>query len=117
MLNIGTLGASLDFTKYQFAINFCYSNHELGVYDNPSFIDFVLNTTGQEDLYFVGHSQGTTTYFIMTSERPEYNQKIRLSIMWAPVTYTSNIFNPIARLAGDFISIDRVSMYVLSFKM
>lgn len=86
-----------------------YSNHEIGVYDLPAFIDFVLNFTGQENLYYVGHSQGTTVYFIMTSEVPAYNEKIRLSVIMAPVTYTSNLFNPIARIVGDFTDVERVS--------
>lgn len=29
-------------------------------YDLPSIIDFIVNKTGQEKLYFVGHSLGTT---------------------------------------------------------
>lgn len=90
---------------------FCHcSNHEIGVYDLPVFIDFVLNSTEQENLYFVGHSQGTTVYFILVAELPEYNKKIRLSVMLAPVTYTSHIFNPLGRLLGDIIDVDRVSI-------
>lgn len=69
-----------------------------------------MNVTEQDDLYFVGHSQGTTVYFIMISELPEYNKKIRLSVMLAPVTYTSHIYNPLGRILGDFIDIDRVSI-------
>lgn len=92
-----------------FAFIFHYSNHEIGVYDLPRFIDFILDFTEQEDLYFVGHSQGTTVYFIMTSEVPEYNKKVRLSVMLAPVTYTSHIFNPFGRLLGDLVDVDRVS--------
>lgn len=86
----------------------CCSNHEIGVYDLPALIDYVLNATGAESLFYVGHSQSTTTYFIMTSEAPEYNEKIRLSIMLAPVTYSSHIFNPIFRIGGDLIDIIRV---------
>lgn len=29
-------------------------------YDLPSIIDFIVNKTGQEELYYVGHSLGTT---------------------------------------------------------
>lgn len=87
--------------------SFC-SNHEIGVYDLPALIDYVLNATGEESLFYVGHSQGTTVYFILTSENPEYNEKIRLAIMLAPVTYSSHIFNPIIRIGGDLIDVIRV---------
>lgn len=29
-------------------------------YDLPGVIDFIVNKTGQEKLYFIGHSLGTT---------------------------------------------------------
>lgn len=86
-----------------------FSNHEMGFYDIPALIDYVLNSTGEEDLFYVGHSLGTTVYFIMTSDRPEYNEKIRLSIMLAPVIYLSHIFNPVARIVGEFVNVERVS--------
>lgn len=38
---------------------FC-SFDEMAKYDLPGIIDFIVNKTGQEKLYFVGHSLGTT---------------------------------------------------------
>ena len=37
-----------------------YSFDEMANYDLPASINFILNKTGQEQLYYVGHSQGTT---------------------------------------------------------
>ncbi|XP_014402982.1 PREDICTED: lipase member N isoform X2 [Myotis brandtii] len=37
-----------------------FSFDEMAKYDLPSIIDFIVNKTGQEKLYFVGHSLGTT---------------------------------------------------------
>lgn len=41
---------------------------EMARYDLPASINFILNKTGQEQVYYVGHSQGTTigTYVIKT---------------------------------------------------
>uniref|UniRef100_A0A8C7DX90 Lipase n=1 Tax=Naja naja TaxID=35670 RepID=A0A8C7DX90_NAJNA len=37
-----------------------FSFDEMAMYDLPASIHFVLNKTGQEQLFYVGHSQGTT---------------------------------------------------------
>lgn len=39
---------------------FVFSFHESGIYDLPAIINFILQKGGQEDLYFVCHSQGCT---------------------------------------------------------
>lgn len=82
----------------------------MGIYDIPTFIDFTLNYTKQSDLYYVGYSQGTTLYFIMISELPEYNKKIRLSIIMAPVTYTSENLFPVGRMFWAAIELNHVSL-------
>ena len=49
----------------------------MGSIDLPTMIDYVLDFTGLPDLYYVGFSMGTTTFFAMMSERPEYKEKVR----------------------------------------
>lgn len=65
-------------------------------------IDYALGVTGQSQVYYAGHSQGTTSFFVMASERPEYNQKIRLMSALAPVAFMSNIPNPFMRFLANF---------------
>lgn len=50
-------------------------------------IDYVLNYTEQKSLYYIGHSMGTTSLFVLLSTRPEYNVKIRLGVCLAPVAF------------------------------
>lgn len=38
----------------------CCSFHEMAMYDLPAAIDFVLQKTGQQQLHYVGYSQGCT---------------------------------------------------------
>jgi len=38
--------------------------HEMGVYDVPAVLNHILTTTGQPDIYYVGHSMGTTMFFV-----------------------------------------------------
>ncbi|KAJ9595062.1 hypothetical protein L9F63_013627, partial [Diploptera punctata] len=72
--------------------------HEIGVYDLPATIDYILDKTSSEQLFYIGHSQGTTTFFVMASEVPEYNKKIRLAINLSPVVFMSHIISPFFRL-------------------
>lgn len=65
-------------------------------------IDYVLEITGQEKLFYIGHSQGTTSFWVMGAERPEYNDKIKLMVALAPIAYMSNLSNPFFQLASTF---------------
>ncbi|XP_044018742.1 lipase 3-like isoform X1 [Aphidius gifuensis] len=57
-----------------------FSFHEIGYYDVPRTIDYVLNATNQSSLICVGLSMGTTSTLITLSEHPEYNSKVQLFI-------------------------------------
>lgn len=82
-----------------------FSWHEIGVYDLPATIDFVLEKTGFKKLLYVGHSQGTTVYFVMASERPEYNDKIELSINLGPTVFLIHMKNVGFKLISPFYRI------------
>ncbi|XP_049878296.1 lipase 1-like [Pectinophora gossypiella] len=68
-----------------------YSFHEHGKYDVPAMIDRVLNITGLPKLLYIGYSMGTTSFFTMMSERPEYNDKVIAFVALAPAVYLDNI--------------------------
>jgi len=73
---------------------------EGGLYDVTAGIDFALDHTGQEDVYYFGHSMGCTQYLVMLSALPEYNQKIRLGTLLAPPAYMSHAPNMIFQIAS-----------------
>ncbi|XP_046665250.1 lipase 1-like isoform X2 [Homalodisca vitripennis] len=52
-----------------------YSFHEMGNYDVPAMIDYILAESGQDQLFYVGHSMGTTMFYVMCACRPQYNAK------------------------------------------
>ncbi|XP_067005698.2 lipase 1 [Anabrus simplex] len=68
-----------------------FSWHEVGMYDLPSTIDYILQTTGHSKLFYLGHSMGVSASYVLLSMRPEYNDKIRLVISLSPpVLFNSN---------------------------
>uniref|UniRef100_A0A336M471 Lipase n=1 Tax=Culicoides sonorensis TaxID=179676 RepID=A0A336M471_CULSO len=64
-----------------------FSWHEIGVYDITRAIDFIVEKTQKSKLIYVGHSQGSTSYLVGMSQRPEYNAKISRAILLAPAAY------------------------------
>ncbi|KAI5632672.1 alpha/beta-hydrolase lipase region domain-containing protein [Phthorimaea operculella] len=79
--------------------DFTFDEH--GYYDVPAIVDYVLQVTQQPKVNYIGHSQGTTDFFVMGSLRPEYNNKIQLSCHIAPVAYMGNVGNPFLKLVAS----------------
>lgn len=48
----------------------CGSHDEMAKKDLPAVINFITKTTGQEQIFYVGHSQGTTIGNIERSYPP-----------------------------------------------
>ncbi|CAH1737543.1 unnamed protein product [Aphis gossypii] len=76
-----------------------FSLHEIGTYDLPAAFDHILMKTNASQLHYIGYSMGTTVFYIMASERPEYQSKIRSQISLAPVAYFSHTRSPIKYIA------------------
>jgi len=55
----------------------CPSFHEMGIYDVPAVTDKIISVTGANKIFYVGHSMGTTQYFIGLSEIPSLNNKVK----------------------------------------
>ncbi|XP_019872667.2 lipase 3-like [Aethina tumida] len=69
--------------------------HEIGVYDLPTSIDFVLNKTGYQKLHYLGHSQGATSFLVMASVKPEYKEKINVFVGLAPAVFFDHFRHPL----------------------
>lgn len=75
-----------------------FSFDEMAKYDLPASINYILNKTGQEQLYYVGHSQGCTIGFIAFSQMPELAKKIKMFFALAPVLSLNFASGPILKL-------------------
>lgn len=68
-----------------------FSWFEMGIYDQPAAIDYILQETSSSKLHYHGYSQGTTTLFVLLSEKPEYNDKIHVAALMGPVAFASHV--------------------------
>lgn len=53
---------------------------EMGKYDVPATINYVLRMTGRSKLSYLGYSLGSTTYFIAMITHPELNSKVDMMV-------------------------------------
>ncbi|XP_043453952.1 lipase member K isoform X3 [Prionailurus bengalensis] len=75
-----------------------FSLDEMANYDLPATINFIAEKTGQERLYYVGHSQGTTIAFIAFSTNPELAKRIKIFFALAPVITVKYTQSPMKKL-------------------
>jgi len=76
-----------------------FSFDEMAAYDLPAMVDYALNVTKQEKLYYVGHSQGTMIAFAGLSENAELRKKIHTVVAMAPVASLKNTKSPVGLLS------------------
>ncbi|XP_030378029.1 lipase 3 [Scaptodrosophila lebanonensis] len=77
--------------------------HDIGIYDLPAMIDNVLYQTGEESLQYVGHSQGTTSFFVLNTMIPRFKNRIRSAHLLAPVVWMDHMESPLAKVGGPLL--------------
>lgn len=76
-----------------------FSYDELAMKDLPAAVDYILKVTGQEQIFYIGHSQGTTIAFIAFSTMPELASKIKMFLGLAPVATVAFTGSPMTKLS------------------
>lgn len=69
--------------------NFSFST--AGRKDLSAVIDYVLLKTGQPQVNYVGHSEGTSMLLALLATMPAYNPKIGIANLLAPIAYEQHI--------------------------
>ncbi|KFV07973.1 Lysosomal acid lipase/cholesteryl ester hydrolase, partial [Pterocles gutturalis] len=77
-----------------------FSFDEMGKYDIPAELYFIMNKTGQKDVYYVGHSEGSTSGFIAFSTYPELAKRVKMFSALGPVTTCSRATSPLIKLTN-----------------
>jgi len=76
-----------------------FSFDEFGKFDVPAQIHYILQFIQQEKLSYIGHSQGTMSFWIAMETNPELNEKIEIMFALGPVAHLNNLISPIKYVA------------------
>ncbi|CAD7673978.1 unnamed protein product [Nyctereutes procyonoides] len=92
------------FRGFQFPF-FCCNFDEMAKYDLLASINFIVRHTGQEGIFYVGHSQGTSIAFITFSTIPKIAGRIKVFFALAPVFSIKNSNSPLIKMAYSWRSL------------
>ncbi|XP_063095564.1 lipase member K isoform X2 [Cavia porcellus] len=76
-----------------------FSLDEMAKYDLPDTFDLITKKTGQEQLFYVGHSQGTTIAFMAFSTNAELAKRIKIFFALGPVVTVKYTQSPLKRFS------------------
>ncbi|CAH0561481.1 unnamed protein product [Brassicogethes aeneus] len=77
-----------------------FSWHEMGTYDLPAVLQYVSTHTNRPgEIIYIGHSMGTTMFFVFSSLKPQAAKNVKLMIALAPTAYMTHVRSPIRYLA------------------
>lgn len=68
----------------------------------PANLRYILAYTNQQTLSYVGHSQGTLTFYIAMETNPDLNEKVNMMFALAPITTVAHMRSPL-RLIAQYI--------------
>lgn len=91
-----------------------FTFHEIAVFDLPAMTDYVISKTGQEKIFFIGHSQGTLESYIFLAERPEYNYKFHSVFSFAPLSFMTNTKNAFLQTGAIYYKELYVSLFLFN---
>ncbi|KZS21232.1 Lipase-like protein [Daphnia magna] len=80
-----------------------FSWDEMGKFDIPAVLDFILSKTKRDKLIYIGHSMGCSMLFVAISTFPQLASKIEMMFAFAPATSLARATSPVIRTAGPFI--------------
>ncbi|XP_068957742.1 lipase member K-like [Petaurus breviceps papuanus] len=75
-----------------------FSFDEMAKYDLVATLNFVMNKTNQETLYYVGHDQGVTIALAAFSTNPKLAERIKMLFALAPVVSVQHSRGPLKTL-------------------
>jgi len=81
----------LDFWKFSW--------DQMGEFDLPALIEYVTSQSVQDEIFYIGHSMGTTSFMVMANKHPQLQEKIKHASLLAPVAYINHLKSPLKYVA------------------
>jgi len=93
-----------------------FSIDEMAATDLPALIYYILNVTNQQQLIYIGLSQGTIQAFAGFSSMPSLASRVKLFIALAPIAYMAHVNNSLLRIlsALDIANFFGIQKFYLS---
>ena len=98
----------------QVSVHSCDRSDEMGRYDLPAVVNYILKRTGQPKLIFIGHSMGAAIFYIAVISHPELNDKIEMMIAMAPTVSFADyhtILRPLSQFVNQFEVMSKVKIW------
>ncbi|XP_060538203.1 lipase member M-like, partial [Pantherophis guttatus] len=75
-----------------------FSLHEMGIYDLTAMTEFILHKTGQQKIFYAGHSVGSAIAYVAFSVRPHLAEKIKLFFALGPAYTFQKAISPLVQI-------------------
>ena len=89
---------------------------EMGRYDIPAVIDFILKATSRQKIVYIGYSMGCAMFFVCMSTRPDYNNKIEAMFALGPAVSLAHLSSPVIRTVAPFVKQFEVTKFVFRYE-
>ncbi|XP_011499460.1 PREDICTED: lipase 3-like [Ceratosolen solmsi marchali] len=88
-----------------------FSWHEMAIYDLPAVITFITKLKN-DDLIYVGHSMGTTMFYVMAIDRPEIASNVKVMFSLAPIAFMTHLKSPVRLLVPFIHEVEFISRFL-----
>uniref|UniRef100_A0A8D2PFY0 Lipase n=1 Tax=Zosterops lateralis melanops TaxID=1220523 RepID=A0A8D2PFY0_ZOSLA len=92
-----------------------FSFDEMGKYDIPAELNFIMNKTGQKNVYYIGHSEGSAAGFIAFYTYPELAKKVKAFFALGPVTVCPHATSPLIQILKLPLPVLKVFAHQIEF--
>ncbi|XP_029176804.1 lipase 3-like [Nylanderia fulva] len=72
-----------------------FSFHEEGIYDVPAMVTYITNMRSQPLHAYIGHSMGTSVFYVMATERPKIAKMVKMMINFGAGAFADHMKSPL----------------------
>ena len=85
-----------------------WSWEKAGEHDLPAAFDYIRGVSGQEKIFYLGHSMGSSAYLACMSLHPEQQDKLHAAFLMAPPAWFSHMEGDLVDIAGHWRQLENI---------